>query len=604
MTGSLKRLRAVVAPLAGGVGLAVSISLMGLPPGTGAGRPTELIGEVVTSSRFPTTVAICTAGAILLTIAVTAIARRLGVESAAEARAAEPLSWGLALPSLALLLDPWVFHSTAPPLTAVGLGIGILAGGQLLYRQTGRPLDARLPARWGLTFLVLASVAVPTFLVLPGPPDFHSLSGDEPHYLVIARSLWMDGDLEVGREYRERLLLPFWRNELSPHTKPGADPATRYSIHGTGLAVWLTPWYGVGRNLSETAFTVLIRFAMTFWLAAAAAALFLLIDDIAGTTAAIRGTAATVLTAPLLFAGAHVFPAVPVMALSCAAYLILRRGPGIGGALAAGAMLGSLPWLHFKFAAITGVVALAGAYKMATDAERRRGGQRPWTPIGALLGPVALAGLGHVAFTWTLYRRLSPLAIHLGSDPARREPAFGHDWSAYFMDPGGIFRTGIGYFMDQKEGLLFYAPHFLLAIAGFAWMRRHRRFDAIVLALVFVALVGPYALSQETGHWSPPARPVTGVLWTLGVALGIALALPTGNDRRGRILAGLRGLLLAWGAGTTTMLIVQNDLLYHDYGAPSSLSLLRYGAPSLELWRLAPLWHLLDETSGASHSFG
>jgi hypothetical protein len=110
-----------------------------------------------------------------------------------------------------------------------------------------------------------------------------------------------------------------------------------------------------------------------------------------------------------------------------------------------------------------------------------------------------------------------------------RATAAGNDLVAYVSDPVGALTTAIGYFMDQREGLLFYAPHYLLAIAGFAWLLKRRRQDALALALVFAALVGPYALSQEIGHWAPPARLLTGVLWTLALPMGVALVLPVGG---------------------------------------------------------------------------
>jgi hypothetical protein len=211
-------------------------------------------------------------------------------------------------------------------------------------------------------------------------------------------------------------------------------------------------------------------------------------------------------------------------------------------------------------------------------------------PAAALLVPLLLSGLGHMLFTWRLYGRLSPLAIHVGADPTLRATAEGDNWLAYVTDPLGAATTFIGYFLDQREGLLFYAPHYLLAAAGLAWLWHRRRADAVALLLALLALAGPYALSQETGHWAPPARPLTGVLWTLAAAMGIGLMLPAGAGSTGRARAALRAVLVAWGVGATTMLLLQPDLLYHDYNVGRSLALLRYGAPGLPLAELAPLW--------------
>jgi hypothetical protein len=289
---------------------------------------------------------------------------------------------------------------------------------------------------------------------------------------------------------------------------------------------------------------------------------------------------------PLLFAGPHLFPAVPVFALSCAAYTILRRASGPWSALAAGALLAALPWLHFKFFGLMAAVAAAGAWWIWS----KQGTPRRIVSIAALAAPLLLTSLGHVAFTWQLYARLSPLAIHVGADPSLRATAEGDNWVAYVTDPIGAVATAIGYFLDQREGLLFYAPHYLLAAAGFAWLWHQRRRDAVALGAIAAALVVPYALSQETGHWSPPARPLTGVLWTLAVPMAIGVVLPAGRGAAGRARAALRGVLIAASACATVTLLLQADLLYHDHNVSRSLVLLRYGAPGLPLWRMAPLW--------------
>jgi hypothetical protein len=482
-----------------------------------------------------------------------------------------------------VLLDPWFFHTTVFVVGLAGLALGILASlGRRRDVAPSRPPSARRP----LGLILVGAVLLPTFLALPGPPWFHPISGDEPHYLVIARSLWVDGDVDVANDYREGLWQPFWSGELSEHAKPGADASERYSIHGSGLAVWLAPWFGAGSNLSESAFNVLIRFAMSLWLAAAAAALFFLLRDVAGLRSAVYGTSLAVFTLPLVFAGPHVFPAVPVFALSCAAYTILRRAKAPKAALAAGLLLAALPWLHFKFFGLMAAVAATGGWWIWKEAgERRR-----VVALAALAAPLLLTTLGHVAFTWELYGRLSPLAIHVGADPTLRATAAGDDWVAYLTDPVGAAATAIGYLLDQREGLLFYAPQYLLAAAGLGWMWTRRRRDAVALGLVFAALVGPYALSQEIGHWAPPARPLTGVLWALALPMGIGAVLPAGNERGAPRREALRGVLITAGACATATMLLQADLLYHDYNVGRSLVLLRYGAPGLPLSGIAPLW--------------
>jgi len=319
---------------------------------------------------------------------------------------------------------------------------------------------------------------------------------------------------------------------------------------------------------------------MSLWLAAAAVALFFLLRDIAGNDAALPGAMLAVLTLPLLFAGPHLFPEVPAFALSCGAYTLLRRRPSATQALAAGLLLAYLPWLHFKFFGLMAAVAAIGAWRIWAG----RDGAARHASLVALGAPLVLTGAAHMVFTWTLHGRLSPRSIVLGTAAA------GDDWRGYLADPIGVLTTAIGYFLDQREGLLFYAPHYLLAIGGFAWMLRRRRSDAIALTIVFAALVGPYALAQQLGHWGPPARPLTGVLWAVALPMGVGLMLPSGHGKVGSARAALRAVLVTWGICATVLLLLQADLLYHDYNVNRSLVLLRYGAPGLPIADMAPLW--------------
>jgi hypothetical protein len=478
-----------------------------------------------------------------------------------------------------------------PPLAAAGIGLGLISSHMRIRETTGHLSSPGLDDRAYILGFVALAILLPTLMVAPGPPWWTSLSGDEPHYLIGARSLWVDHDVNVANEYIEKLHWDFYPADLSRHAKIGVVPETLYSIHGVGLSLWLAPWFGFGQALSRSAFTLLVRFSMTLWLGAFAAVLFLLLRDTVGSRDAVRGTLLAILTTPLLFASPHLFPEVPALTLSAAAYLILRRSPGVVGALYAGLILAFLPWLHFKFFALMVAVAASGVWYLLRGTDDGEGPrQSRYLAIAALAAPLLMTSTGHVLFTWQLYGRISPLAIGVGTGAEARVTSFGDNYLAYFLHPWGALRTGIELVLDQKEGLLFYAPHYLLAIAGLAWLWRRRRADAVTLMVCLVALWGPHALAQELGHWAPPARPLTSVLWTLALPMGIGASLVAGAGRTGQARAALRGMLIAWGIGMTVLLLPQSELLYHDHNIPQSLVLMRYGAPGLSLGSLAPLW--------------
>ena len=141
---------------------------------------------------------------------------------------------------------------------------------------------------------------------------------------------------------------------------------------------------------------------------------------------------------------------------------------------------------------------------------------------------------------------------------------------------------------------MLFAPHFLLAVAGFAWLWRRRPVFWFLLP-VFAAHWAAHAVSQELSGWSTPGRPLVGALWTLAIPMGVALALSPPAGRAGGFFAAARGVLVALGIGVTALLMAQPHLLYHDFGVSRSLLLSRYGAPGLPLWKLFPQWVLFDE---------
>ena len=67
------------------------------------------------------------------------------------------------------------------------------------------------------------------------------LTGDEPHYMLIAHSVLQDHDLEVADDYAEGSFRAFYDGKIGPHLAHG----TPYSVHGVGLPLILLPGYAL-----------------------------------------------------------------------------------------------------------------------------------------------------------------------------------------------------------------------------------------------------------------------------------------------------------------------------------------------------------------------
>jgi hypothetical protein len=162
--------------------------------------------------------------------------------------ARQPLDLSAPLVAFGLAALPLVsvFSGGALPLLAFqGPVLVLVAGGVLAVIATralvlsGRPRSAlREPVLFVATFL--AYVALGFFL-----PGAAGAQGDEPHYLVMAQSLWSDGDLDLSDEYGNLEHSAFYPTRLDPHVSPNSPPGRLYSLHGAGLSLLVLPGYAL-----------------------------------------------------------------------------------------------------------------------------------------------------------------------------------------------------------------------------------------------------------------------------------------------------------------------------------------------------------------------
>lgn len=489
---------------------------------------------------------------------------------------------GLSLPLAALLLDALSFRCTAGALGTLGVALTVAHGSLAAHdwRRSDGTFQGRhtagSPASAPRVAVILLAVALPLALVSGWP----GASGDEPHYLILAQSMWKDGDLDLAREYDEREHRSYWLSPLSPHTRPGLEPGSRYSIHGVGVALLLVPAFALADIFGADRIVVLARLVQIGGYAAFGLVLYLAAGAVGGRGAAWRAALVALPLLPLVVLPLALFPEPWAMLVACLAFLLLRAPDRLGAALGGGLALACLPWLGLKLIPLA--VALAAIATLRSGGALSRGGR-----IAAAWGPLLLSLIGHGVYTWLLYGSLSPVAIYLGAavEGAGREPALGSDWRAYVAAWPGAVRTLFGHLLDQKDGLLAVAPHYLLAALGLRWMWRERRGDLLALLVIYAAHALPYALSQELGGQSPPVRPLAPVVWTFAVLAGVGLSRPL--RRWAAIVA---GALLGVSAWITLRLVLSPELLSHDYSVHVSRLLLSLSSHELALWRWFPLW--------------
>ncbi|HEX7502452.1 MAG TPA: hypothetical protein VF451_03445, partial [Acidobacteriota bacterium] len=203
---------------------------------------------------------------------------------------------------------------------------------------------------WLLSFLVFALAAIVFYA-----RGIH-LSGDEPHYVMIAQSLVDDHDFDLKNNLENKTYFKYLPVEIPLH---GMVHAGRYrSFHLPGVSFLLVPFFYLFNLLGGW-----IPASLYFRLCAAlinaffALGLFQVMRSLWPEKNTGPPFIFFLVTFPLVFQAIHLFPELPASTLLIYAYL-LTRGPR-KHYLAAGLLLAGIPWLHFKYVAPMLILALA-----------------------------------------------------------------------------------------------------------------------------------------------------------------------------------------------------------------------------------------------------
>jgi hypothetical protein len=414
--------------------------------------------------------------------------------------------------------------------TALGL-VALAVAVRQLWGPAGELRDRDVPAAWAFALPVLAFLSVGLFYTTR-----LRVSGDEPHYLLMAQSLWRERDLDLRDNLDRGDFLEYTPGPVVPHYAAPRSDGRPFPAHSAGLPALLAPVYAAGG-----------RPAVVIALALAAAGVAVLVRGQArqvmpGTGAATAAWAAAA-GPPVLFYAFHVYTEVPAAAALAGALVLVERArspasPDRGSArgaawpaAGAGLLAGVLPWLHLKMAPACLVLALVAGVSL-------RG-----VPLLAFAaaGLVPLAGLA--AFQHSVFGSASLLSAYGG---------FPRDAS------GDPLRAGAGLLLDRSFGLLPHAPVFLLAAPGALHLVRRRLVVASPLLAVGAAVLAPVLVWRMWwGGQCPPARFLVPLVPLLGVAVGACVARGSGLARWMWPLAGLGlglALFMVWRPGELMLL--------------------------------------------------
>ena len=376
------------------------------------------------------------------------------------------------VPSLGLLRGP-------AGLVLAGVGAAVLLARLLAGRWSG--WATRLATK---PLLLFASAAVLYAAVGLHYAAGVQVSGDEPHYLVMAQSLWRDHDLDLRDEYDGEEWSEFVPGPLRPHWGAPRADGRPYPAHSPGLPLLLAPTYALGGRPGAVVLMALIA-------AAAAAVCQRLALRATGDASASVAAWLAAAGAPLFFYSFHLYTEAPSALAASGSLAILLGTPAWPAAVVAALSAAALPWLHVKMipaALALGVVAVA----------RLRG-----RPLAAFLIVAGAAALGFALYYRAIFGLASPLALY-GGVPADARTL--------------TWRSLGGLLLDRSYGLLPIAPVFLLALAGVpALLRAREAWPHLLLGLAVLAPLVSWRMWW--GGQCPPARFLVPLLPLLAVAL-------------------------------------------------------------------------------------
>ena len=431
--------------------------------------------------------------------------------------------------------------------------------------------EKRLP--WIVLFLFFGFYALLASGWIFPPQPF---TGDEPHYLILTKSLLSDRDLNLSNNYAERDYLQFYPGELRPHTRTGKKGAEyQYSLHAPGLPLLLLPFYYAGEKVSSAKsltpdpetrrkiFVFVVRLPLCFLAALLGFLVFRLTRDITRSPQA--SWAAWLifgLTPPLLFYAALLYPEIPAAVILIWIFrsLVINRNTGDGRCLLAGLGAAFLPWLGIKYAILTAGLSLLAVLSLR-KAERGKGRK-----FILFFSPLLVSAGLYIFYLWSLYGYFSPFSPYEGIlNKNLMVQRFFH------FNPVEFFRCGLGYLFDQRVGILAYSPVYLLFFPGIflAW-KRSRRAGGLLLCL-FSLYWAFCSLGYYWGGFCPPGRTLLPVLWVMAFFLVQPLAAGSGGlpkEEESQKFHGLKRFvvqaLLVLSLITAFLTLRQPQLLYHE----------------------------------------
>lgn len=338
------------------------------------------------------------------------------------------------------------------------------------------------------------------------------LSGDEPHYYTISASIFNDGDFELKNNYSAMDYKYVNPTVIMPHCHEGRNGGW-FSFHLPGISLITAPLFPLTKIIPPPWNVFLLRF-------------FLSISGILFSFQILRFLKRegferkvyipiyfiSLLLPPFLFHSFHLYTETlcAFVGIFIINEIIEGKIKGIRG-IFDGFIFGFVLFFNQKYYPILALIFLFYLYSVFKK-------KNSFRDLPTLTIPIILIFSLLIFYVWSSFGVLSPFSI-------RREVSTLSSISAFFkgFEPLYFFESFLDYFLDQRDGLLPYAPFILFSLFGLVEMGRKNKKLLLILSSISLPYVLLYAWNLTRGGYSPFARPLMAISWIFPISLAYFL---------------------------------------------------------------------------------
>ena len=462
------------------------------------------------------------------------------------------------------------------------------AGSEHTHAQTG--ISTAPPIRQ-IPLSVKGLLVLAALLVYVGISAYHiqrtSLTGDEPHYLLITHSLWHDHDTNLYNNYENRDYETFFWHELLPAWGDQMSETEIYSYrHKGGFPHFLIPGYVLGGQwgavLQMNLVTALLM-AQVFLLA------YELFHSIPAAFAAWLGCAFTI---PGMVYMGQLYPEIPAALCAILAvrqiWKLSENRVGRGKAfwrhcLLFGIYLTLLVALKTRYLPLAGMLGLAWAVCLVRG--HLRGKRLLWGLFGLLAAAVLGGGIvmlvDRFIFNGGFWERLRDI-----------------EFMTWLIRGHNPLHGALGLLFDQEYGVLTYSPIYATALIGIGLLTR-KQFRAM-WPIIGVLIVNYGVIAMWPLWHAAPTPPARYILPLLPILIAFAARFACSSCRTVQtVVWGVSGI---WSAIMAWFLILMPGFRYNWADGTSRFLETASVRIGVNLMKLFPSWirlsHLTPYVTG------